>query len=268
MILDFHTHCFPDALAPRAIEVLTKNCAAFGLVPNTDGTASGARRLLSHAGIDGAVVCNIATNERQETNVNSFAIAMQEKKDFFFPLGSLHPDSQRKEAELDRLAAAGIRGIKIHPDYVGIPISDPRFDEIFSLLEERGMFVVAHTGVDPISPDLVHATPKMLAEIIRRHPRLTLIAAHMGGYTLSREVLDTLVGTRIYLDTSLCARRVEEWDTLRQILKEHDSDRILFASDTPWSDPAAELAFILGSPLSEKTKEKILSGNALRLLTK
>ena len=70
----FHTHCFPDKLAPRAMAVLAENAEKFGSVPHTDGTAAGAEKLLRRAGIDGALVCNIATNPRQEHNVNSFAI--------------------------------------------------------------------------------------------------------------------------------------------------------------------------------------------------
>ena len=107
MRIDFHTHCFPDHLAPRAMEILAKNCSAdAALHPHTDGTAKDTRALLSRVGIDRAVVCNIATNQKQETNVNSFAISMA-NDDFFLPLGSLHPDSEQQESEL--IAAANLR---------------------------------------------------------------------------------------------------------------------------------------------------------------
>ena len=115
MIIDFHTHNFPDALAPKAMESLKANCAANpDIVPHTDGTASDAKRLLSAAGVDRAVVCNIATNPRQESKVNSYAISLLES-DFFIPLGSLHPDSEYKREELTRLKDAGIKGIKLIP---------------------------------------------------------------------------------------------------------------------------------------------------------
>ena len=81
-----------------------------------------------------------------------------DKGDFFSPLGSVHPDSENIESELDRLCAAGIKGVKLHPDYVRIPLSDSRFDKVFSILEERGFFAVIHAGYDPVSPDKQHAT--------------------------------------------------------------------------------------------------------------
>jgi len=123
MLIDSHTHCFPDALAPRAIAALTATAIAHGFTPMTDGTAASAEAALRAAGIDRGVVCNIATNAHQQQKVNDFAIATNARGGMLTALGSIHPDSDCIEAELDRLCAAGIRGIKIHPDYVGIDLS-------------------------------------------------------------------------------------------------------------------------------------------------
>lgn len=266
MRIDFHTHCFPDALAPRAMAILTKNCSADAAIhPHTDGTARDTKALLQSAHIDRAVVCNIATNPRQETNVNSFAISMA-GDDFFCPLGSLHPDSEQQESELDRLTRAGIRGIKLHPDYVGVPLLDPRFDRIFSLLEERGLFVVVHAGLDPISPDFIHATPEAFAAVAKKHKKLTLIAAHMGGFRCADEVLKHLVGTDVYLDTSLSAKRPEEKELLVKILREHPEDKLLFATDTPWSNPGKEIAFVEEAGLNAERRDAVFYKNAQRLL--
>ena len=234
--------------------------------PHTDGTAAGSEKLLRSVGIDRAVVCNIATNAKQENKVNGFAVSLLEKGDFFSPLGSIHPDSESKEEELDRLLSAGIRGVKLHPDYVRIELTDPRYDEIFSLLSERGMFTVVHTGFDPVSPDKIHATPEMLLKTVEKYKNLKLIAAHMGGFMKSEEVLCRLVGSNIYFDTSLSSIRVSEHETLYKILDTHDENRILFGTDTPWTDPALEIAFLENAPISKEKKEKIFYKNAMALL--
>ena len=71
MIIDFHTHCFPDALAEKALGKLS----AIGNLPtHSDGTAAGTLAKMDACGIDRAVVLNIATNDRQTANVNRFAI--------------------------------------------------------------------------------------------------------------------------------------------------------------------------------------------------
>lgn len=266
MILDFHSHQFPDALAPRAMAVLTETCAEAGLKPTTDGTCGGAERLLRAAGVDGAVVCNIATSAKQQGKVNLFAMETKRLHPFFFPLGSLHPEGDDAEGVLDMLERAGIGGIKIHPDYVGVEIDDARFDRIFALCEHRGFFVVTHAGRDPVSPAHVHATPEKIRTVLRRYPRLKLVAAHLGGLQMAQEVLDVLAGADVWLDTSLSAQRKDEWPLLGTLLREHRPDRLLFGSDLPWSDPAAEVAFVRQAVTDEALLDRIFCQNAKELL--
>ncbi len=268
MIIDFHTHSFPDSLAPRAMDALKKNCEANPKIkPHTDGTASDAQRALTSAGVTMAVVCNIATNPRQESKVNDYAISLLNNP-FFHPLGSVHPDSENIESELDRLTKAEIKGIKLHPDYVGIELSDLRFDKIFDSLDKRGMFVVVHAGYDPISPEKQHATPDMFRRVIDKYPDLKLIAAHTGGYGRAADVYKYLVGTNIYLDTSLSSLRDDEREILYRILSDHDENRLLFGTDTPWTEASEEVAFIKNAPICDSKREKIFYKNALALLEK
>ncbi len=264
--IDFHVHCFPDALAPRAMEVLSANAAPFGITPHTDGTAGGALAALAGAGIGAAHICSIATNTHQERKVNDFALSLAASDKPLFAAGSVHPDSEAKESELDRLLGSGIRGIKIHPDYVGVTITDPRYDVIFSLCEERHMYVVTHAGFDPVSPRKIHATADGLLSVIRAHPKLTLIAAHMGGPSQLREVREKLTGTGICFDTSLSSSRPDEREELIAIIREHGPDRFLFGTDTPWSDPSEEVRFLMTSGLPDEALEKIFYKNAARLL--
>lgn len=278
MIIDFHTHCFPDTLAPRAIESLKNHVLRPDLFPTTDGTRAGTERLLAAKGVNRGVVCNIATNPRQQQNVNSFAISLTQAEGSLYPpgspispvslipLGSLHPLGEKKHAELERLAAAGIRGIKIHPDYIGTDIDSPEYDEIFSLCSELDMFVLTHAGFDPYSPGHMHAPPKKILRVHRRYPRLRLIAAHMGGFACGEGSVRCLLGEDIWLDTSMSSQRPREREILFRILREHPADRLLFGSDTPWSYISAELNFVRSASLDDERLEKILYKNAQGLL--
>lgn len=270
-IIDFHTHAFPDALAPRAIALLTINAAASGYTPMTDGTVDGLIASMDEAGISRSVICNIATNPRQMTKVNDFALSLRQNPRLI-PLGSINPCATESEiqSELDRLREAGIPGIKIHPDYMGVEIDDAAFTPVFRACVERDLFVITHAGFDPVQPDHVHCTPDMVLRVVDRHPALKLVVAHAGGFNREAEVLENLCSTPVWLDTSLCAvRRAKsaEWGKLcGDILRKHDPNRILFATDTPWSDPAAEIAFVRSLGLSEEDTERILYMNAETLL--
>ncbi len=271
-IIDFHTHCFPDALAPRAMAQLTANASACGYTPHTDGTVDGLLASMARGGITRSVVCNIATNARQMPKVNDFAMELARRYPSLISLGSLHPSVPQAEleTELARLAAAGLPGIKIHPDYVGVTIHDPAYDPILSLCEARGLFVITHAGFDPVSPDKLHCTPDMVLAVMRAHPHLKLVVAHTGGFDCETEVLEKLCGTKVFIDTSLSAVRASRdpaYETrCAAILRAHDPDRLLFATDTPWSTPTAELAFIRRVGLSTEIEEKILHENAERLI--
>ena len=267
MILDFHTHCFPDALAPKAMDALIQNGSSMNLIPNTDGTAGGLINCMHRAGIDRAVVCNIATNAHQMHKVNDFAMDSLHRYPELIPLGSLHPHAEGLEDELTRLTTAGIYGIKLHPDYVHIDFDAPDFHPIFALCEANGVCIVTHAGLDPISPEHLHCTPDMVRRVMDMFPRLKLVVAHVGGLHCEEETLSQLCGQNVFLDTSLLTYRPEKTDIIREIFLSHHPDKLLFATDTPWTDTAKEIQALAAMDIPERLKEKIFSENAIALLS-
>ena len=264
MLIDFHTHAFPDKLAPRAMAALEK---PVGTVPFTDGTVSSLLARMKEWHTDRAVICNIATNAKQTENVNTFAIeTVRAHGDRLSPLGSLHPGYPEPERELLRLREAGIRGIKIHPDYMGIPLDDPAFDEIFALAADFGFFIVTHAGFDVFSPKLVHASPDRILRRMARSPRTLLIAAHYGGNMMFREVSEKLIGRDLWIDCSLGGFARLNPNLAAEILLRHDPEKILFGSDCPWASSSDTFRYIDALPLPDDRKEKIYWGNARRLL--
>ena len=264
MLIDFHTHAFPDALAEKAIPKLA---ACGNITPVGNGKVSDLIAHMDLYGVDRSVVLNIATNPHQEHKVNCFAVSLNDRVPEIAALGSLHPDSTETEAELDYLSDHDIRGIKIHPEYAGYYIDSPEWDRIFSACEERGFFVVTHAGYDFISPDRIAVTPERLERVLNRHKKLTVIAAHLGGNRLWNDVYDRLCGRDdLYFDTALISREGIDPDIAARIIEKHGADRILFGSDCPWSSPAAELAFVRSVVPDGAKLEKILSENARKLL--
>ena len=71
MLIDFHTHCFPDKIAPSAIAKLEN--VSGGLRSYTNGTLNDTQRAMKEYGVDISVVLNIATNAHQQKSVNDFA---------------------------------------------------------------------------------------------------------------------------------------------------------------------------------------------------
>lgn len=262
MIIDFHVHAFPDALAAKALPLLSK-CSG-GVKPNYDATISGLESYLAKNNVDYAVVLNIATNPHQEKKVNDFAISLLEKKNII-PFGSVHPDSPNALSELERLAKAGIRGIKLHPDYQHFFVDDEKMFPIYKKIAKLGFITVFHAGVDIGYPKPVHCTPERLLRVLDLFDDAPVVAAHFGGWLLWDSVLEDLCGTKVYLDTAFSSGKMPP-DYAKELIKAHGADKVLLGSDMPWSDTLDEVRFVQSLDLSAEDEEKILSNNAKRLL--
>ena len=137
MIIDFHTHCFPDKIASKAMEIL---CKRSGIIkPFHNGSPDSLLALQKENGVDYSVVLNIATNPAQQKNVNDFAISLKEV-DGIIPFGSVHHESPEALSELERLKENGIKGVKLHPDYQGFFVDDPKMFPIYEKIGELGDF--------------------------------------------------------------------------------------------------------------------------------
>ena len=262
MIIDFHVHAFPDALAAKALPLLSK-CSG-GVKPNYDATISGLESYLAKNNVDYAVVLNIATNPHQEKKVNDFAISLLEKKNII-PFGSVHSDSPNALSELERLAKAGIRGIKLHPDYQHFFVDDEKMFPIYKKIAELGFITVFHAGVDIGYPKPVHCTPERLLRVLDLFDDAPVVAAHFGGWLLWDSVLEDLCGTKVYLDTAFSSGKMPP-DYAKELIKAHGADKVLLGSDMPWSDTLDEVRFVQSLDLSAEDEEKILSNNAKKLL--
>lgn len=263
-LLDFHTHVFPDALAPRALASLS---ATAGVQPCTDLTVDGQLRVMEEDGVECAVVLNTVTNTHQVEKVNLFAVETAKRFPHLIPFGSVHPLGEDPAGTVRRLHEAGIRGIKLHPDYLRIPFDDPAYRPILSAACTLDMPVVIHAGRDPVSPDVVHATPASILSVLHDFPDLKLICAHLGGLQLWEEVEQTLCGADVWLDTAMCcARSGISPEQAERIIAKHGTERILFGSDLPWARPREILDFLDTLHLTEAQREDILHGNAEKLL--
>lgn len=261
MYIDFHVHAFTDSLAERAMAKLT---GVADFPPYTNGTEADTRAKLSEWGIDYGVLLPIATKPTQQTNINNWAAEINHGELICF--GSVHPYAEDAAAEVERIKALGLKGVKIHPDYQGVYLFDKAWDRVFDKCGELDLPVTIHMGYDPVSPLQRHAMPYDLAEAARRFPKTKFIGAHMGGMYSWESVMQYLAGAEnVWLDTAFTAGMIDEKQCC-DIIKVHGIRRILFASDLPWHPSYMEKEMIEGLPLSAEEKEMIFWKNAAKLL--
>lgn len=260
--IDFHVHAFADKIAARTIAALSE---AAWTKPATNGTMSDTEDTMRRWGVDGFVLLSIATKPSQHLVCNNWAASA--KSDHVFPFGSIHPDGEDVFAELERIKALGLYGIKLHPDYQHFHVDEPRMIPIYKKCGELGLPIIFHAGLDPISPSDIHCTPEMAADILERCPETTMIMAHLGGNAMWDDVETYLAGqyANLWLDTALVGSFVEE-EQLARIIEKHGADRILLASDCPWDTTDKTIEKIRRIGLAPEDERNIFAGNAKRLL--
>ena len=261
MLIDFHTHCFPDRIAERAIEKLS--FLSGGLEYSTNGTLQGLKDSMQKYGVDISVVLSIATNEQQQQNVNEFAKTIDNKKDIF-SFGSVFPFAKDFEEQLEKIKEMGLKGVKLHPDYQGFFVDDEKMKPLYKKISDLGLITVFHAGMDYGFAPPYCATPERIARALNWFES-PVVAAHWGGINCNEGVLEHLCGKNIYFDTSFGYSMMPRYYALK-ILEKHTPDKMLFGTDTPWHTPQMELRLLNNLGLSDTDMEKITSGNAKKLL--
>lgn len=261
MIVDFHTHIFPDAIAGAAMAKLSEN---EGGVPHyLNATLSDLLCSMDNAKIDRAVTLPIATRPGQERSILSFSKELLANPRIV-PFFSTHPDSPDAVSYIEKAAAEGLRGIKIHPYYQNTALDDRRYETMAKAASEAGLIFLTHAGFDPAYPRQRIADARKVLKLKERVPDLVLIAAHFGGFD-DWEGLEMLVGSGVYLDTSFALHFFSS-EKMSEMILRHGGDYVIFGSDSPWTKQDEELSKIQSLALDSALIDKIKGGNALRLL--
>ena len=267
MIVDFHTHIFPDKIAAKTISLLSEKG---GTPAFSDGSVAGLLCQMEQGGVDVAVTLPVLTSPGQFESVNRFAAQINQRFEReprrLISFAGIHPGCDGIEEKMKWIRENGFLGVKIHPDYQETFITDESYVRILECAREYDLIVVTHAGVDGAYRDRPVRCPPLLAkELIRKVPHSKLVLAHLGGNERFEEVLELLCGEDVYLDTAYVLPQMDK-DVFQRILNKHGAERILFASDSPWSSIRQSASLVREFAPDITTEEKILWKNAKDLL--
>ena len=282
MIIDSHTHIFPDNVCARIVDGMSRDG---GIVHYTNASAAELSASMKAAGIDYSIDLPVATRVDQVEKINSRMISLKDEllSQGIIPFGCIHPDYENYKAEIARLRDAGIAGIKLRPPYQGVDLNDIRYKRLIGAISDSGMITLFHAGWDVYDSHHNYATVDMILELIKDVAPERLVAAHMGGWISWTEVAGRLLGAPLWIDTSCSLGDMKlrqdiphdqaimfsqglTQEQFNYMVHAHGADRVLFGSDCPWQDQSDYVRKIKNSGLSQEEIEKILSGNAVSLL--
>lgn len=263
MILDFHTHVFPDAMAEKTVRKmeLEGNVKAY-----TKGTLSELKSSMKENGIDISIVLPVVTKPSQFDTINQYAAQINEKEGIL-SFGGIHPDNEDYLEKLQHIKQLGLKGIKLHPDYQATFVDDPRMVNIIRCAVELDLIVILHAGLDIGLPDPIHCPPKRTANMLDQldTKKAKIVLAHTGGYDQWDEVEEYLVGKNVWLDTSYSMNKLSKEQFIR-IVRNHGVNRIVFATDSPWAGQKETADWISGMELTQEELERIFWRNGAELL--
>ncbi|MBQ8821410.1 MAG: amidohydrolase family protein [Lachnospiraceae bacterium] len=282
MIIDFHTHTFPEKISEKVVNNLAKESCT---KPFTNGSISGLLSSMKEAGLDYSVNLPVMTSPEQVEKLNSSFI--QAKEELFLKgiiaFGGMHPDyaPDKIREELLRLKSAGIQGIKIHPAYQKYDLDHPKMMKIIDIASELDMIVITHAGIDIGIYDHDYASVKHVLKILKEIAPPKLVLAHMGGWGCWEDVERDLAGAPVYFDTAFSIGAITPLpghdkrpyleenmsvENFSRMAKKHGCDKILFATDSPWQEQKDVVKLVTQSNLSDREKMLIFEKNALHLL--
>ena len=124
MIVDFHTHIFPDKVAAKAIPKLS---SVIHLEPSMNGTIDGLKASMEKSGVDISIVLPIVTNPHQFDSILRFAVHINEtcSQDFgpgLVSFGGLHPMSENYKEQLRLLQKGRHQGYQTASKLSGTPL--------------------------------------------------------------------------------------------------------------------------------------------------
>ncbi len=259
MIIDAHTHVWPDKIAPLALG----GNQVPGLVARGDGTVSGLTQDMARSGVELSCCLAIANEARHVDRVNEFAAGLRDET--HFPFGTVHVDLSVDE-NLASLRRHGIKAVKIHPLFQRYALDDPRLYEILEAFGSE-FAVITHVGEggDAFTNSL--SSPAMIRDIAHTFPDLRLMACHFGGYKLLDDAEEMLSGADVVLETSwppgLNSLRPER---VQRFIRNHGAERIVYGSDWPMTSPAEEIRAIEALGLTDDETKLVLGGTLARVL--
>ena len=139
----------------------------------------------------------------------------------------------------------------------------PDMDPIAEWAVANEVVILQHEWMNALGNGPGESTTYDVVELAKRHPKLQIVAAHLGG--------NWELGIRVMRSTHNVYAGLAGFDpgagVAEMAVRELGAERVIFGSDVGGRSFSSQIAKVLGADIPESAKELILGGNLRRLLT-
>lgn len=260
-VVDAHCHIYPEKISSKA----TAGTDRFYNIGHSAGTGRCADLIErgKKAGTDRFIVQSVATTVSQVKSINRFiAGEVEASKGLFVGFGTLHPDSETIEEDFEELLSLGLCGVKLHPDIQRFAINEKKCNIIYELCLRASLPILMHTGDKRYN----YSNPDCLIPVLRAYPSLTVIGAHLGGWSVWREAREKLCRYgNLYVDCSSSMPFLTD-DEVKRSIESFGVSRVIYGTDYPMWSPEEEIGHFLSLGYSDSEYEEMLSGNIRKIV--
>ena len=247
--IDFHSHVYPDAIAPKAADSIRE---FYHLGDDAmDGKVQTLLEQGTKAGIEKFVILPVALRPSRTRHINDFILGEVAKEDRFYGYGTIHAGMENLCEEVEYIMAKGLRGLKMHPDSQVFAIDDPRLFPVYDMIGDK-LPILFHMGDHRFD----YSHPARLRKVLDLFPKLRVIAAHFGGYSMYDTAAELLYDKDCFFDVSSSLMFMEE-GVAEKYINHYGAERFVYGSDFPMWDPVREMERFLRLKLTDDQKEQI-----------
>jgi predicted TIM-barrel fold metal-dependent hydrolase len=151
----------------------------------------------------------------------------------------------------------GARALKIDPALQGFDLLDGQVDPLIAFAIDAGWPIYIRTGTPP------HALPLQVAWLANRFPEGSFLMGKSGATDFSNDGAAALAAAgNVFADSAYV-----EWPTaLAAVDTTGAADRVIFTTDSPFSNAVIELRRVTDAPLTDDVRAAILGGTLDRLV--
>ena len=231
-----------------------------GETPHYGQSAEDLLRQMDANGVDRAVIVGSGRHivvENEEGN-RSIAETVHRYPDRFYGFACVNPWYGEKAInELRRAVTEGLVGLKLHPSMQGYWANDPIVEPVIHTAIELRLPIYIHSGTP------IYSLPLQIVELAEKYPAGTFIMGHMGGADFYVDVSSSAKrAPNLYYETSLTCHV----GYVDQIIVQAGHQRVLFGSDSPTSQQAAELLKVRLARMTDAQCKDVLGENFIHLL--